>query len=80
MQGTPVQPAQDLVKVAGEGSELDMLGAGHMQFAQLGGIELLVADDLCGFNSSVSIEQVCIANAFMVKTVFVTYMHTNSVN
>lgn len=45
------------MKAAGSGSELDLVSAGHMQFAQLGGIELLVANDLCGHNSSVSNEQ-----------------------
>lgn len=57
----PCAPVQDLVKAAGAGSELDLIGAGHMQFARLGGIELLVADDLCGYNSSVSFNQARVA-------------------
>ena len=39
-----------------------------MQFAQLGGIERLVADDLCGYNSSVENEQVLLGTALPVKS------------
>ena len=51
--------AQDLYEAAGPAaSELDLRPVGHMQFAQLGGIERLVADDLCGHNASLDNAQV----------------------
>ena len=56
--GGCIMLTQDLCEAGGHGSELRLEAAGHMQFAQHGGIERLVADDLCGHNASVDNAQV----------------------